>query len=114
MTTRETILRAWWAAKRQSVRTGVVSLDATAFAGYALERADGNPSDAHGQRETRASTGSVGGRSPARRRAALLAGPFIGKLLAVVAERALWAASPASKPLDRPPLLRAVGHAAFL
>ncbi len=42
MTTRETILRSWWAAKRQADATGAVTLTAASFAGHALEAADGN------------------------------------------------------------------------
>jgi hypothetical protein len=47
MTTRETILRAWWSARRKADAEGVVSLDSSAFAGYALERSDGDIAAAH-------------------------------------------------------------------
>lgn len=42
MTTRETILRSWWAARRQADVNGAVTLTAASFAGFALEAADGD------------------------------------------------------------------------
>lgn len=42
MTTRETILRSWWSARRMSDVNRAVTLSASAFAGYALEAADGD------------------------------------------------------------------------
>lgn len=42
MTSRETILRAWWSARRVADRHSAVTLSASAFAGYALEAADGD------------------------------------------------------------------------
>ena len=47
MTTRETILRSWWAAKRQADANGAVTLTAASFAGHALEAADGDVRAAH-------------------------------------------------------------------
>lgn len=42
MTTREMVLRSWWAARRQADVHGAVTLNAASFAGFALEAAGGD------------------------------------------------------------------------
>lgn len=42
MTTRETILRSWWAARRRADVEQAVTLTAASFAGFALHAADGD------------------------------------------------------------------------
>jgi hypothetical protein len=47
MSTRETILRSWWAARRSANETGAIVMTAPTFAGYALEQSDGDATAAH-------------------------------------------------------------------
>ncbi len=55
MSTRETILRSWWAAARMADSSGAVVLTAASFAGYALSAVDGDAALAHGLVPTEAS-----------------------------------------------------------
>lgn len=47
MSTRETILRSWWAARRSANETGAIVMTAPTFAGYALEQSGGDATAAH-------------------------------------------------------------------